>query len=59
MATQQQQQQPQKRGLMEIAPEPASKLGYYRLLAPNCGLRVSPICLGVCIFYLNAMFITL
>ncbi|KZO93378.1 norsolorinic acid reductase [Calocera viscosa TUFC12733] len=26
--------------------EPATPLGDYRLLSPNCGLRVSPLCLG-------------
>ena len=28
------------------APTPKSHLGHYKLLGPNCGLRVSPICLG-------------
>jgi len=28
------------------APEPKSKLGYYRLLSPSAAVRVSPICLG-------------
>ena len=28
------------------APAPKSHLGYYKLLSPNAGLRVSPICLG-------------
>ncbi|KAF2101325.1 Aldo/keto reductase [Rhizodiscina lignyota] len=28
------------------APLPKSPLGFYRLLGPKCGLRVSPICLG-------------
>jgi len=28
------------------APEPKSKLGYYRLLSPTAAVRVSPICLG-------------
>ena len=28
------------------APEPATKLGVYRVLSPQAGLRVSPICLG-------------
>lgn len=35
-----------KRSFFDPVPEPKSKLGYYRLLSPNCGLRVSPICLG-------------
>lgn len=30
---------------MSAAP-PKSHLGYYKILGPNCGLRVSPICLG-------------
>jgi len=34
------------RGFLDPPPEPKSKLGYYRLLSPSCGLRVSPICLG-------------
>jgi len=28
------------------APEPKSKLGYYRLLSPSASVRVSPLCLG-------------
>jgi len=32
--------------LFADAPEPKSKLGYYRVLSPSCGLRVSPLCLG-------------
>ena len=28
------------------APKPKSHLGYYKLLGPNAGLRVSPLCLG-------------
>lgn len=28
------------------APEPASKLGYYRVLSSRAGVRVSPFCLG-------------
>ena len=28
------------------APKPKGPLGYYRLLGPKCGLRVSPFCLG-------------
>jgi aryl-alcohol dehydrogenase-like predicted oxidoreductase len=28
------------------APEPATELGYYRLLAPSASVRVSPLCLG-------------
>lgn len=28
------------------APKPVSALGYYRLLSPRCGLRVSPLCIG-------------
>ena len=28
------------------APEPPSPLGRYRLLSPNAGVRVSPLCLG-------------
>jgi hypothetical protein len=32
--------------MFDLAPKPESHLGYYRLLGPNCGLRVSPICLG-------------
>ncbi|KAF9074599.1 NADP-dependent oxidoreductase domain-containing protein [Rhodocollybia butyracea] len=31
---------------MQPAPEPASKLGVYRVLSPRAGVRVSPICLG-------------
>ena len=32
--------------LFPPAAKPKSHLGYYKLLGPNCGLRVSPICLG-------------
>jgi aryl-alcohol dehydrogenase-like predicted oxidoreductase len=28
------------------APEPATQLGYYRLLAPSASVRVSPLCVG-------------
>jgi len=28
------------------APEPVSPLGRYRILSPNAGVRVSPLCLG-------------
>ena len=28
------------------APEPATRLGYYRKLAPRAGIHVSPLCLG-------------
>lgn len=39
------------RSFLDPAPEPKSKLGYYRQLSPSCGVRVSPICLGVCLFH--------
>lgn len=32
--------------IFQPAPEPASKLGVYRVLSPRSGVRVSPICLG-------------
>lgn len=32
--------------LFTPAPEPKSKLGYYRLLSPTASIRVSPLCLG-------------
>ncbi|TPX71365.1 hypothetical protein SpCBS45565_g01133 [Spizellomyces sp. 'palustris'] len=32
--------------LFAPAPEPATKLGYYRLLSPSASVRVSPLCLG-------------
>jgi aryl-alcohol dehydrogenase-like predicted oxidoreductase len=31
---------------MQPPPEPATKLGRYRLLSPNAGVHVSPLCLG-------------
>lgn len=40
-------EQPKRvRTLFDPPFEPKSKLGYYRLLSPSCGLRVSPLCLG-------------
>lgn len=35
------------------APEPKSKLGYYRLLSPSASIRVSPLCLGAMNFGTN------
>lgn len=35
------------------APEPKSKLGYYRLLSPSASVRVSPLCLGAMNFGTN------
>jgi aryl-alcohol dehydrogenase-like predicted oxidoreductase len=32
--------------LFKPAPEPDSEMRKYRLLSPNAGVRVSPICLG-------------
>lgn len=32
--------------LFPPAPEPATKLGYYRQLAPRAAIHVSPFCLG-------------
>ncbi|KAI1763897.1 norsolorinic acid reductase [Hypoxylon sp. FL1150] len=32
--------------MFAAAPKPKNPLGYYRLLSPSCGLRVSPLCLG-------------
>ena len=32
--------------LFPPAPEPATKLGYYRQLAPRAAIHVSPLCLG-------------
>jgi aryl-alcohol dehydrogenase-like predicted oxidoreductase len=29
-----------------LAPEPKSPLGRYRVLSPNAGVRVSPLCFG-------------
>eukprot|EP00026_Physarum_polycephalum_P010475 Phypoly_transcript_10639.p1 GENE.Phypoly_transcript_10639~~Phypoly_transcript_10639.p1 ORF type:complete len:417 (+),score=85.80 Phypoly_transcript_10639:80-1252(+) len=40
------EKKPETRNIFAPAPEPKSKLGYYRLLSPSCGVRVSPICLG-------------
>jgi len=36
--------------LFPQAPKPASALGYYRLLSPTAGVRVSPLCLGAMSF---------
>lgn len=30
----------------QLAPEPATELGRYRILCPSAGIRVSPLCLG-------------
>jgi len=32
--------------LFKPAPEPKTPLGYRRILSPNAGIRVSPLCLG-------------
>lgn len=32
--------------LFPPAPEPATKLGYYRQLSPRAAVHVSPLCLG-------------
>jgi aryl-alcohol dehydrogenase-like predicted oxidoreductase len=32
--------------IMQPPPEPATKLGRYRLLSPLAGVHVSPLCLG-------------
>ena len=32
--------------LWAAAPEPPTALGRYRVLSPNAGVRVSPLCLG-------------
>ena len=32
--------------LFQPAPEPKTRLGYYRLLSPSAAVRVSPLCLG-------------
>ena len=49
MTTPENKPAPSSSSVFAPAPEPKSKLGYYRLLSPSCGLRVSPICLGVCL----------
>lgn len=32
--------------IFKPAPEPTTPLGYRRILSPNAGIRVSPLCLG-------------
>ena len=32
--------------IFQTAPEPPTRLGRYRVLSPNAGVRVSPLCLG-------------
>ncbi|KAL7751181.1 hypothetical protein RI367_003386 [Sorochytrium milnesiophthora] len=31
---------------MQVAPKPKTLLGHYKVLSPNAGVRVSPVCLG-------------
>jgi hypothetical protein len=34
--------------MFKTAPKPLSLLGYHRILSPTAGVRVSPLCLGMC-----------
>ncbi|KAJ5765944.1 norsolorinic acid reductase A [Penicillium odoratum] len=40
-------------GFYDVAPKPASALGYHRILAPSAGVKVSPLCLGAMNFGTN------